>query len=117
MSQELWPGESISCPWGKDDRNVEGGQDRANEETLAEEHDPNEEPFDSMVPSVILGITNALETFQLDRVTPLLLKPQESTVSGVDFGHICRWLSQCEEDTSHSECKASPIQWQNLPET
>jgi hypothetical protein len=52
---------------------------------------------------------------QLDSSSLLQLELVKSSVSGVDFSHIREWLSGCEEDVSHNECKASTIQWQNFP--
>lgn len=39
----------------------------------------------------------------------------KSTVSGVDFSCIRNWLSRCEGDVNHNECKASKLLWKNLP--
>jgi hypothetical protein len=77
----------------------------------------NEGPPAAVTPNATVEITDILKRSQLDSSSSPELESTKSTVSGVDFSHIGRWLSRCEEDVNHTECKASPIQWQNLPGT
>jgi hypothetical protein len=116
LYQELWPGEPIRCPWGEVGGDGESSHDRADGGTSAMALNENEGPPTTATPNPIAEITDILKRSQLDSSSSQL-EPTKSTVSGVDFSHIGRWLSWCEEDVSHAECKASPIQWQNLPGT
>ncbi|EXJ75623.1 uncharacterized protein A1O5_00130 [Cladophialophora psammophila CBS 110553] len=118
LYRDLWPGEPILCPWSKVDVTKESNPEISEgEATLALSLCKNERPHVNYSRLYPHEITDSLKGAQLDSSLSPQLETIKFTVSGVDFTHISRWLSFCEDDRNHTECKASQIQWQNLPGT
>ncbi|KAH8811262.1 heterokaryon incompatibility protein-domain-containing protein [Xylogone sp. PMI_703] len=104
LYEELWQGEPIWCPWDDNgDGNIPATIPKENTESTV---------LSTGGCSSVIDIS--LDNLQL---SPPLSSPLESTttISGVDFSFICQWLSQCEEDPDHIECKAAPNKWPDLP--
>ena len=114
LYEDLWPEEPIRCPWDKGSEKGEGRHDMANEEILSKETDGDGAPPAVRIPDDTTEIDKIWKRRRLD-ISSSQLDPLNSFLTGVSFSHIRQWLSQCEENATHKECKASPIPWQNFP--
>ncbi|KAF2193520.1 HET-domain-containing protein [Zopfia rhizophila CBS 207.26] len=112
LYQELWPGEPIWCPWSEIDGNAESSHDKANGEASSKAAMRDEAPPAAGTINATTEAAEILKRLQSD--SSFQLESVKSTISEVDFTYIRQWLSRCEEDVGHNECKASTIQWPNL---
>ncbi|KAE8367489.1 heterokaryon incompatibility protein-domain-containing protein [Aspergillus caelatus] len=110
LYQCLWPGEPISCP----------GLETGDNTEMASRDDGPDNAVNSKR-MLLAGIeADNLDDGSISQVPqathpPRIPRPEsvESTISGVDFTYIKKWLSWCDKDT-HQDCIPHPIQWHDF---
>ncbi|SPO01535.1 uncharacterized protein DNG_04208 [Cephalotrichum gorgonifer] len=61
------------------------------------------------------NLEKMMDLIKLEFPGPAEPETVTTTVAGLDLAPIKQWLSQCDKDDSHANCKASAIEWTELP--
>ena len=107
---QIWPQEPTRCPWGEV---VE------TEETDDSETNAKSEPLQPQCTMITkyetINLSHILASLHLKRSQLPVRQTVESPIYEVSFRGTLQWLSHCDKDDIHRDCRAPAIQWQNLP--